>query len=64
MRLFCLDFLSQSWSGFVSLELAGRIDASFHRMFRYGPCQNLYSFFELADVRDLTLFKEIRHPFV
>jgi hypothetical protein len=54
-------YASQSWSGFVSSELAGRIDAYFRRMFRYGLCQNLYSFRELADVRDLTLFNEIRH---
>jgi hypothetical protein len=54
-------YASQSWSGFVSSELAGRIDSFFRRMFRYGLCQNLYSFCELADFRDLTLFNEIRH---
>jgi hypothetical protein len=54
-------YASHSWSGFVSSELAGRIDAYLRRMFRYGQCQNLYSFRELADVRDLTLFNEIRH---
>jgi hypothetical protein len=48
---------------FVSSELAGRIDSYFRRMFRYGLCQNLYSFCELADFRDLTLFSEIRHPY-
>jgi hypothetical protein len=42
-------------------KLADRIDAYFRRMFWYGLCQNLYSFRELADVRDLTLFNEIRH---
>jgi hypothetical protein len=42
-------------------ELADRIDVYFRRMFRYGLCQNLHSFRELADVRDLTLFNEIRH---
>jgi hypothetical protein len=54
-------YASQSWSGFVSCELADRIDASFRRMFRYGLCQNFYNFRELTNVRDLTLFNEIRH---
>jgi hypothetical protein len=32
-----------------------------YRKHSYGQCQNLYSFRELADVRDLTLINEIRH---
>jgi hypothetical protein len=54
-------YASQSWSGFVSSELADRIDAYFRRMFRYGLCQNNFRFRELADLRDMTLFNEIRH---
>ena len=56
-------YASQSWSGFVSHELVGRIDAFFRRMYKYGFCQQLYSFQAISNTRDLTLFREILKPY-
>jgi hypothetical protein len=33
-----LMYASQSWSGFLTQELVGRIDAFLRRMYRYGLC--------------------------
>ena len=56
-------YASQSWSGFVSHELVGRIDAFLRRMFKYGFCQQLYSFQAISNMRDLTLFREMLKPY-
>ena len=46
-----------AWSGFSSVELVGRIDAFFRRMFKYGFCKHLITFLELSGNYDSTLFK-------
>jgi len=46
-----------AWSGFLSVELIGRIDAFLRRMFRYGFCQRLLTFRVLSGNCDSTLFK-------
>lgn len=46
-----------AWSGFLSSELIGRIDAFLRRMYRYGYCQRLLTFQEISDKCDSTLFK-------
>ena len=46
-----------AWSGFLSDELIGRIDAFFRRMFKYGFCKRLITFRDLSDNYDSTLFK-------
>ena len=33
-----------AWSGFLSVELIGRIDAFFRRMFKYGFCKRIITF--------------------
>ena len=45
-----------AWSGFLSVELIGRIDAFFRRMFRYGFCKRIITFREVSDNCDNTLF--------
>ena len=46
-----------AWSGFLSVELIGRIDAFLRRMFRYGYCLRQISFREISDKCDISLFK-------
>jgi Reverse transcriptase (RNA-dependent DNA polymerase) len=46
-----------AWSGFLSFELIGRIDAFFRRMFRYGFCNRLITFRDISSNCDSTLFK-------
>ncbi len=46
-----------AWSGFLSIELIGRIDAFFRRMFKYGFCKCLITFRDLSGNYDSTLFK-------
>jgi hypothetical protein len=46
-----------AWSGFLSNELIGRIDAFFRRMFKYGFCKRLITFCELSGNYDSTMFK-------
>jgi len=46
-----------AWSGFLSNELIGRIDAFFRRMFKYGFCKRLVTFRELSGNYDSTMFK-------
>jgi hypothetical protein len=46
-----------AWSGFLSVELIGRIDAFFKRMFKYGFCKRLITFREISGNYDSTLFK-------
>lgn len=45
-----------AWSGFLSVELIGRIDAFFRRMFRYGFCKRIITFRDVSDNCDNTLF--------
>jgi hypothetical protein len=53
-------YASRSWSGLISLELVGRIDAFFSTYVQiYGFCQTQYSFLELCSTRDLTLFRQV-----
>ena len=46
-----------AWSGFLSIELIGRIDAFFRRMFKYEFCKRLITFRDLSDNYYSTLFK-------
>jgi hypothetical protein len=46
-----------AWSGFLSTELIGRIDAFLRRMFRYGFCKQLITFRDISGSCDSTLFK-------
>lgn len=55
-------YASQSWSGFLSRDLIGRINGFFLRMYRYGFCQTIYKFEEISKFRDLTLFKQVLLP--
>jgi hypothetical protein len=55
-------YASQSWSGFLSRDLVGRINGFFLRMYRYGFCQTIYNFEENSKLRDLTLFKQVLLP--
>ena len=58
MQLFSLVSRGvYAWSGFLSVELIGRIDAFFRRMFKYGFCKRLIIFRELSENYDSTLFK-------
>jgi hypothetical protein len=36
-----------AWSGFLSFELIGRVDAFFRHMFRYGFCDRLLTFCDI-----------------
>jgi hypothetical protein len=54
-----LMYASQSWAGFLTQELVGRIDAFLRRMYRYGLCQKYCCFTELSDLRDLALFNSV-----
>ena len=46
-----------AWSGFLSVELIGRIDAFLRRMFTYGYCLRQITFREISDKCDSALFK-------
>ena len=48
-----------AWSGFLSMELIGRIDAFFKRMFKYGFCNCLITFRDLSGCYDSALFKNM-----
>jgi hypothetical protein len=52
-------YVSQSWSGLISLGLVDRINACFRRMFKYRFCQTQYSFLELCSMRDVTSFGQV-----
>lgn len=54
-----LMYASQSWAGFLTQDLVGRIDAFLRRMYSYGLCQKHYSFKELSCLRDLALFNSV-----
>jgi hypothetical protein len=58
-RIMCASRSSRSWSGLISLELVGRIDAFFDEHLDDGFCQTQYSFLELCSTRDLTLFEQV-----
>jgi hypothetical protein len=46
-----------AWSGFLSVELIGRIDAFLRRMFRYGFCKHFITIRDVSDNCDDALFK-------
>jgi hypothetical protein len=46
-----------AWSSFLSQELKGRIDAFLRRMHKYGFCQFVFNFQEIADDYDLGLYR-------
>jgi len=46
-----------AWSGFLSAELIGRIDAFLRRMFKYGFCNRQLTFLDISGNCDSTLFK-------
>jgi hypothetical protein len=52
-------YASQAWSGFLSQELIYRIDVFLRRTCKFGLCQHIYNFQYVADLRDVSLFKEI-----
>jgi len=48
-----------AWSGFLSAELIGRIDAFLRRMFKYGFCNRQLAFLDISGNCDSTLFKRM-----
>jgi hypothetical protein len=55
-------YASQSWSGYLSRDLIGRINGIFLRMYRYGFCQTIYKFEEISNFWDLMLFVQVLLP--
>jgi len=46
-----------AWSGFLSAELIGRIEAFLRRMFKYGFCNRQLTFLDISGICDSTLLK-------
>jgi len=47
------------WRGFLTVEQIGRINSFLKRAFKYGLCFQLFSFLDLADDADQTLFNSM-----
>jgi hypothetical protein len=48
-----------AWSGFLTNEQKGRIDAFLRRMYKYGFCVNLINFQEIANSYDVSLYRTL-----
>ena len=47
------------WSGFLSAELAGQINAFLKRAFKYAFCAKIYTIGAIAEEADKLLFKKV-----
>jgi len=47
------------WSGFLSAEMAGQINAFLKRAFKYGFCNTVYTIGATAEEADKVLFKKV-----
>jgi len=52
----------QPWSSFVSKEQEGKIDAFLRRSFRFGFSQQLFTFRQIPEKADDTLFTSVTNP--
>jgi Leu/Phe-tRNA-protein transferase len=54
--LSCIKYAACAWSSFLFQELKGRIYAFLLRMHKYGFCQSVFNFQEIAHDSDLGLY--------
>ena len=53
---------AHAWSSFVSKEQEGKIDPFLRRSFRFGFSQQLFTFRQIAEKADHTLFTSVTNP--
>jgi len=54
-----ITYALPAWRGFLTVEQIGRINSFLKRAFKYGLCSQLFSFLDLADDADKTLFNSM-----
>ena len=54
-----ITYALPAWRGFLTVEQIGRINSFLKRTFKYGLCSQLFSFLDLADDADQTLFNSM-----
>ena len=54
-----ITYTLPAWRGFLTVEQIGRINSFLKRAFIYGLCSQLFSFLDLADDADQTLFNSM-----
>jgi hypothetical protein len=52
-----ITYAVSAWSGFLTSNLRGRIDAFLRRMYKNGFCSNLINFQEIVNSYDLSLYR-------
>jgi len=57
-----IAYAAPAWSSFVSKEQEGKIDAFLRRSFRCGVSQQLFTFRQITEKADHTLFSSIINP--
>jgi len=54
-----ITYALPAWRGFLTVEQIGRINSFLKRTFKYGLYSQLFSFLNLADDADQTLFNSM-----
>jgi len=54
-----ITYALPAWRGFLTVEQTGRINSFLKRAFKYGLCSQLFSFLDLADDANQTLFNSM-----
>ena len=54
-----ITYALPAWRGFLTVRQIGRINSFLKRAFKYGLCSQLFSFLDLADDADQTLFNSM-----
>jgi len=54
-----ITYALPAWRGFITVEQIGRINSFLQQAFKYGLCSQLFSFLDLADDADQTLFNSM-----
>ena len=57
-----IAYAAPAWSSFVSKEQEGKIDAFLRRSFRLGFSQQIFTFRQIAEKADHTLFTSVTNP--